>query len=48
MLGEFARRRQERFRNLLRVVAPGDVERLARALRTMNDILGQWKANGKP
>jgi DNA-binding MarR family transcriptional regulator len=45
MLADFARRRQERFRKLVAVVGPGDVERMARALETLSAILGKW--NGK-
>ena len=48
MLADFARRRRERFRNLLRAVPPGDVGRMARALRDLNDILTRWSPNGKP
>jgi len=45
MLADFGRRRRERFERLLKVVGPGDVDRMASALRTMNAILGKW--NGK-
>lgn len=45
LLAEFARRRQERFRRLLGVVASGDVTRMVAALETMNEILAKW--NGK-
>jgi hypothetical protein len=47
MLAEFARRRQERFRSLLRSVTPDDVGRMARSLRTLNEILGKVHPNGK-
>lgn len=48
MLADFARRRQERFRTLLRAVSTGDVDRMAQALRTLNEVLGKMKPDGKP
>ncbi len=45
MLADFARRRRERFRKLLRLVRNGDVGRMASALRTVNDVLGRWKGD---
>ena len=42
MLADFAKRRLERFRRLARVVGAGDIERMGRALETMNAILGKW------
>lgn len=45
MLADFARRRQERFRQLLRVVTRDDVDRMAEALETMNGILGKWNGH---
>lgn len=42
LLAEFARRRQERFQKLLRVVGPRDLRRVRRALETLNHIFGKW------
>jgi DNA-binding MarR family transcriptional regulator len=48
MLDDFARRRQERFRTLLKAVPPADVRRMAESLRTLNAILERWRPNGQP
>lgn len=45
MLEDFARRRRERFRRLLRTVGERDAARMAGALRTMNEVLGRWKGS---
>lgn len=45
LLADFAKRRQERFRRLLKIVNGSDLERMVKALETMNGILGKW--NGK-
>jgi DNA-binding MarR family transcriptional regulator len=48
MLADFAKRRQERFRRLMRVVTADEVERMARSLETISGILAKWNGNGKP
>ncbi len=48
MLADFARRRQERFRTLLRAAGPGDVRSMARALRTLDEVLRRCAPNGRP
>jgi len=42
VLADFAQRRQERFRSLLRVLDPADVRRMAEALETLSVVLGKW------
>lgn len=42
ILADFAKRRQERFEKLLRVLAPRDRERLAAALEHVNEVLAKW------
>lgn len=46
MLADFARRRRERFRTLVRVVGPSDLRDLARALETMDRVLGKVHGGG--
>lgn len=41
VMADFARRRREKFRRLLRVVDPADARRLAGALATVNEILAK-------
>ena len=45
-LAEFARRRRERFRRLSATVGRGEMDRLLRALRTVDAIFGKW-GNGR-
>jgi DNA-binding MarR family transcriptional regulator len=42
ILAEHAARRRERFRRLRNVLSAADIERLARALETLNEILSRW------
>jgi len=44
LLGEFARRRREKFARLLRTVEPADARRLAAALEVVNDVLAKGTA----
>lgn len=43
MLAAFARQRQERFQKLIGVVGKSDVGRMARALETVNEVLGKYR-----
>lgn len=43
ILGDFARRRRERFQRLSRVLAPRDMASMAAALETLNRLLGRWQ-----
>ena len=43
LLDDFARRRRERFRRLLRVLSARDVSQMAAALETLNRLLERWQ-----
>lgn len=45
MLADYAKRRRERFEKLASVVGKGDIDRIARALETLNEVLAKW--NGR-
>ncbi len=42
ILAEHARRRQERFRKLRKILGREDLEGMARALETLNAVLAKW------
>jgi DNA-binding MarR family transcriptional regulator len=47
LLADFAKRRQERFEKLLRVVDRSEVGRLAEALQIVSDVLERWHTEGQ-